>query len=88
MGLPLNNPASMTQIDLPPSQKSGLIESLDVLRNVKGISKVEFTVKDIVRHRLVRQIVEAYDKHAKKRKALESKKQNEATNNQQVTGNR
>jgi phosphate starvation-inducible PhoH-like protein len=58
----------ITQIDLPPSQKSGLIESLEVLRNVKGISKVEFSVKDIVRHRLVRQIVEAYDKHAKKKK--------------------
>ena len=58
----------MTQIDLPPSQKSGLIESLEVLRNVKGISKVEFSVKDIVRHRLVRQIVEAYDKHSKKQK--------------------
>jgi len=78
----------MTQIDLPPSQKSGLIESLDVLRNVKGISKVEFTVKDIVRHRLVRQIVEAYDKHSKRKKALESKKQNDATNNQPLTANR
>jgi phosphate starvation-inducible protein PhoH and related proteins len=78
----------MTQIDLPPSQKSGLIESLDVLQNVKGISKVEFTVKDIVRHRLVRQIVEAYDKHSKRKKALESKKQNDATNNQPLTANR
>jgi len=58
----------MTQIDLPPSQKSGLIESLEVLRNVKGISKVEFSVKDIVRHRLVRQIVEAYDKYSKKQR--------------------
>lgn len=63
----------VTQIDLPPSQKSGLIESLEVLRNVKGISKVEFSVKDIVRHRLVRQIVEAYDKYAKKRKAEDTK---------------
>jgi phosphate starvation-inducible PhoH-like protein len=77
----------MTQIDLPPSQKSGLIESLDVLRNVKGISKVEFTVKDIVRHRLVRQIVEAYDKHGKRKKALESKKSNDSTNDKQLAVN-
>jgi phosphate starvation-inducible PhoH-like protein len=75
----------ITQIDLPPSQRSGLIESLDVLRNVKGISKVEFTVKDIVRHRLVRQIVEAYDKHTKRKKALESKKPNNTTNDKQLT---
>ena len=72
----------ITQIDLPPSQKSGLIDSLEVLRNVKGISKVEFTVKDIVRHRLVRQIVEAYDKHTKRKKALEAKKVTETTTNQ------
>ncbi|MDP4201283.1 MAG: PhoH family protein [Bacteroidota bacterium] len=75
----------ITQIDLPPSQKSGLIESLEVLRNVKGIAKVEFSVKDIVRHKLVRQIVEAYDKHAKKKKALDKKKVNETVANQSLT---
>jgi phosphate starvation-inducible protein PhoH and related proteins len=52
----------MTQIDLPLSQKSGLIDALEVLKNVKGIAKVEFDVKDIVRHKLVQRIVEAYDK--------------------------
>jgi phosphate starvation-inducible PhoH-like protein len=77
----------ITQIDLPPSQKSGLIESLEVLRNVKGIAKVEFSVKDIVRHKLVRQIVEAYDKHAKKKKALDKKKVNETVANQSLTTN-
>ncbi|GAT62882.1 PhoH family protein [Paludibacter jiangxiensis] len=75
----------ITQIDLPPSQKSGLIESLEVLRNVKGIAKVEFSVKDIVRHKLVRQIVEAYDKHAKKKKALDKKRVNEIVANQSLT---
>ena len=52
----------MTQIDLPYAQKSGLIDALEVLKNVKGIAKVEFDVKDIVRHKLVQRIVEAYEK--------------------------
>jgi phosphate starvation-inducible PhoH-like protein len=73
----------MTQIDLPPSQKSGLVESLEVLRNVKGISKVEFSVKDIVRHRLVRQIVEAYDKHTKKNRANQKNQQSKESTSTQ-----
>ncbi len=52
----------MTQIDLPYQQKSGLIDALQVLKDVKGIAKVEFDVKDIVRHKLVQRIVEAYEK--------------------------
>ncbi len=52
----------MTQIDLPYQQKSGLIDALQVLKNVKGIAKIEFDVKDIVRHKLVQRIVEAYEK--------------------------
>ena len=55
----------MTQIDLPHQQKSGLIDALEVLKNVKGIAKVEFDVKDIVRHKLVQRIVEAYEKSTK-----------------------
>ncbi|HLP03950.1 MAG TPA: PhoH family protein [Paludibacter sp.] len=54
----------VTQIDLPLSQKSGLIDALEVLKNIKGVAKIEFDVKDIVRHKLVQRIVEAYDKHA------------------------
>lgn len=53
-----------TQIDLPYQQKSGLIDALEVLKNVKGIAKVEFDVKDIVRHKLVQRIVEAYEKQS------------------------
>ena len=56
----------MTQIDLPINQKSGLIDALQVLKNVKGIAKIEFDVKDIVRHKLVQRIVEAYEKREKK----------------------
>lgn len=52
----------VTQIDLPGTHQSGLIHALNVLRNVKGIGKIEFSKKDIVRHPLVQQIVEAYEK--------------------------
>jgi phosphate starvation-inducible PhoH-like protein len=55
----------MTQIDLPYQQKSGLKDALEVLKDVKGIAKVEFDVKDIVRHKLVQRIVEAYGKKEK-----------------------
>ncbi len=51
----------VTQIDLPLSQKSGLIDALQVLNNVKGISRVDFDKSDIVRHKLVQRIVEAYE---------------------------
>lgn len=51
-----------TQIDLPVNQKSGLKESLRILNGLKGIGFVELTEKDVVRHRLVREIIEAYGK--------------------------
>ena len=51
----------MTQIDLPHSQKSGLIEALHILSDVEGIGIVNLTQKDIVRHKLVTRIVDAYD---------------------------
>lgn len=56
-----------TQIDLPRSTASGLIQSLKVLRDVKGIGKVEFGKKDIIRHALVQRIVEAYEKFDEER---------------------
>lgn len=64
----------VTQIDLPPSQLSGLIHALRVLKNVKGIGHVEFDKKDIVRHRLVQSIVEAYEKEDKRRKKEQEEK--------------
>lgn len=51
----------VTQIDLPPSATSGLIQAMRVLKDVKGIGRVQFDKKDIVRHKLVQRIVEAYD---------------------------
>lgn len=53
----------MTQIDLPNSQRSGLIEAMRILKNVKGISFVMLDKTDIVRHKLVTAIVEAYEKN-------------------------
>ena len=52
----------ITQIDLPPSQTSGLIHALRVLNRIPGIAQIEFNKKDIVRHKLVQRIVEAYEK--------------------------
>lgn len=52
----------VTQIDLPPTATSGLVQAMQILKSVKGIGKVEFEKKDIVRHKLVQRIVEAYDK--------------------------
>ncbi len=56
----------MTQIDLPREQKSGLKEALKVLDGVEGIAVVDLNQKDIVRHKLVTRIVDAYDKYDKK----------------------
>ena len=55
----------MTQIDLPHSQKSGLIEALHILNNVEGIGVVNLDRSDIVRHKLVTRIVNAYEQYEK-----------------------
>lgn len=57
-----------TQIDLPYSQKSGLIEAMRILWNVDGIAFVNLDKSDIVRHRLVSQIVAAYEKESQRKK--------------------
>ena len=55
----------MTQIDLPKTQKSGLVEALEILKDVEGIGIVELNRKDIVRHKLVTRIVNAYERFDK-----------------------
>jgi phosphate starvation-inducible PhoH-like protein len=55
----------ITQIDLPPSATSGLVQAMQVLKGIKGIGRIEFNKKDIIRHKLVQHIVEAYDKYNK-----------------------
>ena len=67
----------MTQIDLPTSQTSGLIQALRILKGVKGISFVELNKKDIVRHKLVERIVDAYEKFDKEAKAEREKAKSE-----------
>ena len=66
----------MTQIDLPHEQRSGLREALDILSGVEGISVIRFTQKDIVRHKLVTRIVNAYNAYDKKMK--ENKAENDS----------
>lgn len=54
----------VTQIDLPKKSDSGLTRSMEILRGVEGIGIVEFDKRDIVRHQLVKYIVDAFDKYA------------------------
>ena len=53
----------VTQIDLPNARRSGLIEAMEVLKNVEGLAFVHFDETDVVRHHLVQRIVHAYDEH-------------------------
>src|SRR5579872_3759425 len=53
----------ITQIDLPNARRSGLLEAIDVLKNVQGLSFVYFDEGDVVRHHLVQRIIRAYDEH-------------------------
>jgi phosphate starvation-inducible PhoH-like protein len=56
----------VTQIDLPNAKRSGLLEAVDVLKNVQGLSFVYFDEADVVRHHLVQRIIRAYDEHKTK----------------------
>ena len=64
----------MTQIDLPPKAKSGLIEALHILNNVEGIGIVNLDRSDIVRHKLVTRIVNAYEEYDKEVKEVKEVK--------------
>ena len=54
----------VTQIDLPDKARSGLVDALKVLRGIRGIAQIQLSEKDVVRHRLVQQIVKAYERAA------------------------
>jgi phosphate starvation-inducible PhoH-like protein len=56
----------ITQIDLPEGKRSGLIDAVEVLRDVQDIGIVNLTARDVVRHELVQNIIRAYDAHSKK----------------------
>jgi phosphate starvation-inducible PhoH-like protein len=57
----------VTQVDLPGHQKSGLIESIKLLKGVKGIAFITLDERDVVRHRLVKRIIKAFDENNKNR---------------------
>ncbi len=72
----------MTQIDLPERQISGLVQAVKLLSRVKGVGHIEFCKKDIVRHKLVQRIVEAYEQHdeqLKREREARRQAQNEET---------
>ena len=58
----------MSQIDLPPAQTSGLVQAVEILKDIKGIEIIRFNKNDIVRHRLVQVIVEAYERYSERNK--------------------
>jgi phosphate starvation-inducible PhoH-like protein len=51
----------VTQIDLPPGRRSGLVEALEVVGRIDGIAFMKFDERDVVRHNLVQQIIKAYE---------------------------
>jgi phosphate starvation-inducible PhoH-like protein len=67
----------LSQIDLPKNQQSGLEKTAFMLRHIKGIGVVELDREDVVRHRLVKDIIEAFDKEAEKEKAKKEEKRRE-----------
>lgn len=78
----------LSQIDLPRNQKSGLYKALDILGELDGIAKLFLTADDVVRHRLVKDIINRYNqdaedwqrkKEAEKQKAIEEDKENKTT---------
>lgn len=72
-----------TQIDLPLSQTSGLIQAMHILKGIKGISFIEMNKKDIIRHKLVTRIVEAYEKYEeafKEEKGIKKEEKNSKDN--------
>ena len=71
-----------TQIDLPARERSGLIEAMRILKDVEGIAFIETNKRDIVRHRLVTRIVEAYEAESRRAKAQEQEQ--EQTDGQQA----
>jgi phosphate starvation-inducible PhoH-like protein len=68
----------LTQIDLPKGQRSGLREAYDLLNGIEGIAFVEMDKSDIVRHKLVTRIVNAYEQYDKNRKDIKQYQNNES----------
>ncbi len=69
----------LTQIDLPKNQKSGLFKATRILQNIEGITMIKLDEADVVRHRLVKMIIRAYDKDHAHEEELEEKRKKELT---------
>jgi phosphate starvation-inducible PhoH-like protein len=65
----------LTQVDLPKNQRSGLIKASRILKNIDGIGYVELDEADVVRHRLVKHIIRAYDKEQDREDALKEERE-------------
>ncbi|MBS1584721.1 MAG: PhoH family protein [Bacteroidetes bacterium] len=72
----------LTQIDLPKNQKSGLYKATRILKNIDGIAHIQLDEADVVRHRLVKQIIRAYDKEQEREEQYEEEKKKERQANQ------
>ncbi|NNE25555.1 MAG: PhoH family protein [Saprospiraceae bacterium] len=70
----------LSQIDLPRNQKSGLYRALDILSDVNGIAKIFLTSEDVVRHKLVKQIIDRYEKAAESWHAERAEKEEKEKN--------
>ena len=64
----------LTQVDLPKNQKSGLMKSTRILKNIEGIAHIELDEQDVVRHRLVKKIIKAYEKEQEIEDQLEAER--------------
>ena len=69
----------LTQIDLPWNVKSGLRQSIEILQGIEGIALVKLSTEDVVRHRLVKEIIKAYDWDDERRKAMKEAEKNGKT---------
>ncbi|XZF15659.1 PhoH family protein [Chitinophagaceae bacterium MMS25-I14] len=68
----------LTQIDLPKNQKSGLIKATRILKNIEGIAHIQLDEADVVRHRLVKMIIRAYDKEQDREEEIAEIRKNRA----------
>jgi phosphate starvation-inducible PhoH-like protein len=72
----------LSQVDLPRNQQSGLRKAVNILENIEGISKVYLNTDDVVRHRLLKSIIVAYEKDNKVLQQQKDQKNNGFTKNQ------
>jgi phosphate starvation-inducible PhoH-like protein len=63
----------LTQVDLPRNQRSGLAKASRILKNIDGIGYIELDEEDVVRHKLVKAILRAYDKEYQREQEIEKK---------------